>query len=183
MPESSLLPRTKYWSRWWFKPTLALFNSIISINVTRITLYSVHAINYIYYLFRPMEFSSQSNIIMFGRSIVCRYGKCYTILNICSLPKKDRQTVQVQIRLRLRSSLIKVFPVSYSNKHFVNSSPDNCIYWQAWDYNFQTILYFCPRIFFFVLENVIKYCKMWHFILVFYCLPKYLFMGLVYTMG
>ena len=42
------------------------------------------------------------------------------------LPIRSRQTVQTQIRLPVcRSSLIRVFPVCYSDKHIVNFSPEN----------------------------------------------------------
>ena len=39
----------------------------------------------------------------------------------CLQKKSHRQTGKPQIR---RSSLIRVFPVFYSDKHFVTSSPD-----------------------------------------------------------
>ena len=46
--------------------------------------------------------------------------------NASCLLKKPRQTVQTQIRLLLkRSSLIRVFPVCYSDKYSVSSSPEN----------------------------------------------------------
>ena len=38
------------------------------------------------------------------------------------MPKRPGQTVQTQLEV------IKVFPVCYSVKHFVNSSPDNQIF-------------------------------------------------------
>ena len=47
------------------------------------------------------------------------YSKCSKISNTSCLPKQPRQTVQTQIRL------MKVFPVCYSDIHFVNSSPEN----------------------------------------------------------
>ena len=54
------------------------------------------------------------------------YGKCSKILRASCLPKKG---LDKQHRLRLdcfqRSSLIRVFPVCYSDKHLVNSSPEN----------------------------------------------------------
>ena len=50
------------------------------------------------------------------------YGKHSKILRTSCLPKWPRQTGQT----KSRSSLIRVFPVFYSDKHFVNrdSSPD-----------------------------------------------------------
>ena len=49
------------------------------------------------------------------------YGRCSKILNASCLPKSHRQTVQTKIRLLL----IRVFPVCYSDRHFVNSRADN----------------------------------------------------------
>ena len=60
------------------------------------------------------------------------YRKCSKILNTSCLLIMSWQTVQTQIKsLRprsdcfWRSSLIRVFPVCYSDKHFVNSNPDS----------------------------------------------------------
>ena len=54
-------------------------------------------------------------------------GKCTKILNTSCLLKRTRQTVLTQIRLLLKkkSNQIRVFPVCYSDKHFVNFSPEN----------------------------------------------------------
>ena len=55
-----------------------------------------------------------------------KYGKCSKILNSGRLPKRPRQTVQIQIRrLLLKNCLIRFFPVCYSEKNFVNASLDN----------------------------------------------------------
>ena len=53
------------------------------------------------------------------------YVKCSKFLNTSCLANRQRQTIQTQIRLLLKSSLIKVFPVCYSHYHFVTTSPDN----------------------------------------------------------
>ena len=65
-------------------------------------------------------------------TLYLNYGKCSKISITSSLQKRPRQTVQTleqQCRHRSdcfwRSSLIRVFPVCYSEKHFVNSSPEN----------------------------------------------------------
>ena len=42
------------------------------------------------------------------------YGKCSKISNTSCVPKRLRQTVQIQIR---RSSLIRIFPVCFSDNH------------------------------------------------------------------
>ena len=44
------------------------------------------------------------------------YSRCSKISNTSHIPKRSRQTVQTQ------SSLISVFPICYSDEHFVNSS-------------------------------------------------------------
>ena len=57
--------------------------------------------------------------------INCTYSKYSKSLTSNCIPKRPRQTMQIQTRLLLkRSSLIRVFPVFYFDKHFVNSSPD-----------------------------------------------------------
>ena len=53
------------------------------------------------------------------------YGKYSKISNTSCLLKRPRQTAQIQIRLLLKSSLIRVFHVCYSDKYFVNSRPEN----------------------------------------------------------
>ena len=45
------------------------------------------------------------------------------IWNTICKTKRPRQTVQTQIR----SSLVRVFPVCYSDKPFVNLSPENIL--------------------------------------------------------
>ena len=54
--------------------------------------------------------------------------KCWITLESSNLAIRPRQTGQSQIR---RSSLISVFPVCYSDKKFVDSSPDN--HYFIWD--------------------------------------------------
>ena len=53
------------------------------------------------------------------------YDKCSKILNTGHLPKRPRQTVQIHIRLLLKKQSEQGLPACYSDKHFVNSSPDN----------------------------------------------------------
>ena len=53
-------------------------------------------------------------------------GKYSKIWNTSCLPTKPRQTVQSQIRLLLKKqpdAMIWDFPVCFSDKHFMNSSP------------------------------------------------------------
>ena len=52
------------------------------------------------------------------------YSKCSKNLNASCLTKWPRKTAQTQIRLLLKKQ-IRVFPVCYSDKHFVNSSTNN----------------------------------------------------------
>ena len=52
-------------------------------------------------------------------------GSCTKIMNTTCMPKRPIHTAQIQIRLLLRSSLIWVLTVCYSDKHFLISSPDN----------------------------------------------------------
>ena len=58
---------------------------------------------------------SVAKLIFYTMLMALMYGKCSKILNTSCLPKRPRQKGQTQIR---------VFPVCYSDKPFVNSSPD-----------------------------------------------------------
>ena len=62
----------------------------------------------------------------FETKMVQAYCKCSKILNAIysCLPKKPRQTGQISDQTASQEA-IKVFHVCYSDKHFVNSSPDN----------------------------------------------------------
>ena len=60
-------------------------------------------------------FGSKSGI---GKSLHCYYGECFKISNTICLPKRPRQTAQIQIRLCLQK--IMILP---SDKHSMNSSP------------------------------------------------------------
>ena len=53
------------------------------------------------------------------------YRKCSKFLNARCPTKMPRQAALTQIRLLLGSSLIRVFPVCYSDMHFINSSPES----------------------------------------------------------
>ena len=48
----------------------------------------------------------------------------FKIFNTSCLLKRPGQTEKTQIRRLLQKSLIMVIPVCFSEKHFVNSSPD-----------------------------------------------------------
>ena len=41
-------------------------------------------------------------------------------LNTGCVPKRPSQTAQIQIRLLLKSRLIRVFPICYSDRHYVS---------------------------------------------------------------
>ena len=54
-----------------------------------------------------------------------RYGKSSKISNSNFLPKRLRKTVQTQIRLLRQKQSDQGLPCFYTDKHFVNSTPDN----------------------------------------------------------
>ena len=58
-------------------------------------------------------------------SLFCHYRKFSKISNTSCLPKRPRQTVQTQIRLLFQKQSDQSLRCCYSEKHFVNSIPEN----------------------------------------------------------
>ena len=82
--------------------------------------------------FGNFELSPMCNAVFSLKSHICwytwidhNYRKCSKFLNTRCPTKMPRQAALTQIRLLLRSSLIRVFPVCYSDMHFINSSPES----------------------------------------------------------